>query len=131
MNELIETIRNNLNAWGELVEVVLNAISLLCIVAGVFFSFVRSVQDRQRNPGLHPLHTFFRRIFGGWLLVALEFQLAADIVGTIVAPTTAHLIELGAIALIRTLLNYFLGKELKDQDQLLRTRAEARKAAVV
>ena len=58
-------------------------------------------------------------IFGGWLVVALEFQLAADIVGTMVTPTTAHLIELGAIALIRTFLNYFLNKELKEEKESL------------
>ena len=128
MNEFIETFKNGLITCGELAEVILNAFSLLCIVAGVIMSFVRSTQDRQRNPGLHPLHTFFRRMFGGWLVVALEFQLAADIVGTIIAPTTAHLVELGAIALIRTFLNYFLGRELKEEDERLRTRIEMKRA---
>ena len=50
--------------------------------------------------------------------MALEFQLAADIVGTIVSPTSAHLIELGAIAVIRTFLNYFLSKELNEERNL-------------
>lgn len=126
MNEFIETFRNNLNTWGELAEVVLNALSLLCIVAGMILSILRSVQDRQRNPGLHPMHTSFRRTFGGWLVVALEFQLAADIVGTIISPTTTHLVELGAIALIRTLLNYFLSKELREEDEVLRSRVEVK-----
>jgi uncharacterized membrane protein len=53
-------------------------------------------------------------MFGGWLIVALEFQLAADIVGTIIAPTTSQMIQLGAVALIRTFLNYFLNKELRE-----------------
>ena len=119
MYEFIETIRSTLDAWGELAEIILNALSLFCIVAGVVLSPVRSIQYRQRYPGDHPLHTRFRMIFGGWLVVALEFQLAADIVGTIVSPTTEHLIELGAIALIRTFLNYFLNKELKEQKESL------------
>ena len=119
MNEFIESIRSNLNAWGELAELILNALSLLCIVAGVVISFIRSFQYRKRYRGDHPLHTYFRMIFGGWLVVALEFQLAADIVGTMVAPTTAHLIELGAIAVIRTFLNYFLNKELKEKKESL------------
>ena len=58
-------------------------------------------------------------MFGGWLVVALEFQLAADIAGTIVSPTTAHLVQLGAIAVIRTFLNYFLNKELMEQKEVL------------
>jgi uncharacterized membrane protein len=119
MDEFIESIRSNLDSWGELAEIILNALSLLCIVAGVVISLVRSIQYRQSYRSDHPLHTRFRVIFGGWLVVALEFQLAADIVGTIVSPTTAHLIELGAIALIRTFLNYFLNKELKEEKESL------------
>src|SRR5436189_938454 len=130
MNELIETLKANLDSWGELAEVVLNAFSLMCIVAGVILSLVRSIQQRRRLPGAHPLHTYFRRVFGGWLVVALEFQLAADIVGTIVSPTTAHLIELGAIAVIRTFLNYFLGKELKEESESLNTSGENKKEMV-
>lgn len=124
MHEFIENIRSGLDKWGELSEVVLNGLSLICIVAGVVISVVRSVQYRQRFSGDHPLHTRFRMIFGGWLVVALEFQLAADIVGTIVSPTTAQLIELGAIALIRTFLNYFLVKELKEEKESLQPVTE-------
>jgi len=127
MNELIENIKSNLDSWGELTEVLLNAVSLLCIIAGVVLSLTRSIRAKVRNPGDHPLHTYFRRIFGGWLVVALEFQLAADIVGTIVSPSTAHLIELGAIAVIRTFLNYFLGKELEEETESLRGRSEKKK----
>jgi uncharacterized membrane protein len=118
MNESIEYIKAGLDVWGELTEVILNAISLLFIILGVVLSFIRSVQERRRLPAIHPLHTYFRKVFGGWLVVALEFQLAADIVGTIVSPSTQHLVELGAIAFIRTFLNYFLSKELKEEKEL-------------
>jgi uncharacterized membrane protein len=127
MKELIEKIRGNLDSWGELTEVILNAFSLLCIVAGVVLSLVKALGQRRQSSSDHPLHTYFRMIFGGWLVVALEFQLAADIVGTIVSPTSAHLIELGAIAVIRTFLNYFLGKELNEEHEVLRERVEIEK----
>ncbi|MBO9203891.1 MULTISPECIES: DUF1622 domain-containing protein [Niastella] len=117
MRELIENMTGALDAWGELTEVVLNALSLVFIVVGVVISLIRSIQERQRRPGMHPMHSYFRKVFGGWLVVALEIQLAADIVGTIVSPTTSHLIELGAIAVIRTFLNYFLSKELKEETE--------------
>ena len=130
MKELIENIKANLDSWGELTEVILNAISLLCIVAGVVLSLARSIRERRASSGDHPLHTYFRVIFGGWLVVALEFQLAADIVGTIVSPTTAHLIELGAIAAIRTFLNYFLGKELSEEKEVLNERVEIKKKVI-
>jgi len=130
MKELIENIKAGLDSWGELTEVILNSISLLCILAGVVLSLLRSISERKRSPGDHPLHTYFRMTFGGWLVVALEFQLAADIVGTIVAPTTAHLVELGAIAVIRTFLNYFLGKELSEEKEVMKERIEIKKSIV-
>lgn len=122
MNEVIETVKQKLDLWGELSEVILNGFSLLFILLGVVISLAKSFQYRRAYPGSHPLHTNFRMEFGGWLVVALEFQLAADIVGTIVSPTTAHLIELGAIAVIRTFLNYFLNKELLEQRELKTVR---------
>lgn len=127
MNVIVETLRYNLDTAGELVEAMLNALSLVCIVMGVIMAFAESIKYRRRLPGTHPLHTNFRRIFGGWLVVALEFQLAADIVGTIISPTTSHLMQLGAIALIRTFLNYFLNKELQEQSELLRTGVTEKK----
>ena len=50
---------------------------------------------------------------GVWLLLALEFELAADIVRTVIAPTWARLGQLAAIAVIRTFLNYFLEKDVE------------------
>ena len=127
MQELIENIRAGLDSLGGLTEVVLNAFSLLCIICGAVIAFIRGMQERRRSPGFHPLHTNFRMLFGGWLVVALEFQLAADIVGTVISPTTAHLVELGAIAVIRTFLNYFLNKELKEEKESLKAGLEKRR----
>jgi sulfatase modifying factor 1 len=47
---------------------------------------------------------------------ALEFELAADIVRSVIAPTWQEIGELGAIAVIRTFLNYFLEKDLEHAD---------------
>src|SRR6478672_9472665 len=104
MDEITESIRRTLDTVGNLSQVILNALSLLVIIAGIIISMVRSVEYRKASPGDHPLHSNFRMRFGGWLVVALEFQLAADIVSTIVSPTTGHLIELGVIAVTRTFL---------------------------
>lgn len=124
MKEFTDTLRAVLDNVGELTEVVLNAISLVFIVAGAVLALTGSVKERKRIPGVHPFHTFFRTAFGGWLVVALEFQLAADIVGTIISPTSGHLIELGAIAIIRTFLNYFLNKELQEERAIAPTAKE-------
>ena len=47
-----------------------------------------------------------------WLALALEFELGADILRTAIAPTWTDIGQLAAIATIRTLLNYFLHKEI-------------------
>lgn len=53
-----------------------------------------------------------RLVLGRYLALGLEFQLGADILGTAVSPTYGEIGKLGAIAAIRTLLNYFLAQEL-------------------
>jgi uncharacterized membrane protein len=58
-------------------------------------------------------HDLFLR-FGIWLLLGLQFALAADIVRSVIAPTWNEIGELGAIALIRTFLNYFLEMDMRE-----------------
>jgi uncharacterized membrane protein len=49
------------------------------------------------------------------LSLALEFQLAADILSTAIAPSWDQIGKLGAIAVIRTSLNYFLAREMASE----------------
>jgi uncharacterized membrane protein len=49
---------------------------------------------------------------GRWLALALEFELAADILRTAVAPTWNEIGQLAAIIVLRTALNYFLQREI-------------------
>lgn len=58
-----------------------------------------------------------RLALGGWLAIALEFLLAADVVLTAIAPTWEDIGKLGAVAFIRTALNYFLQREFQAQAQ--------------
>lgn len=51
--------------------------------------------------------------FGTWLLLGLEFELAADIVRTAISPSWNDIGQLAAIATIRTVLNYFLEKDIE------------------
>ena len=53
------------------------------------------------------------RRFGVWLLLALEFELAADIVRSVISPSWQDIGALGAVAVIRTFLNYFLEQDLE------------------
>jgi|TARA_R110002126_G_scaffold94677_6_gene223293 uncharacterized membrane protein len=50
---------------------------------------------------------------GRWLVLALEFQVAADILRTAVAPTWNEIGQLAAVIVLRTALNFFLQKEFE------------------
>lgn len=52
--------------------------------------------------------------FATWILLGLEFALAADLVRTAVAPTWEDISKLAVIATIRTMLNYFLAKDIAE-----------------
>jgi uncharacterized membrane protein len=53
--------------------------------------------------------------FGTWLLLGLEFELAADIVRTAIAPSWTDLGWLGSVAVIRTFLSFFLERDLEKE----------------
>jgi uncharacterized membrane protein len=55
--------------------------------------------------------------FATWLLLGLELELAADIIRSVVAPTWQDIGKLAAIAAVRTLLNYFLGRDIAELGQ--------------
>lgn len=61
---------------------------------------------------------------GKALALALEFELAADILKTAVAPTLAVIGQLAAIIVLRTMLNYFLERELRHAE--LRANGKSR-----
>jgi len=54
---------------------------------------------------------------GRWLALALEFQLAADILKTAVAPTWDDIGKVAAIIALRTLLNFFLAREIENAER--------------
>jgi len=55
-----------------------------------------------------------RIALGSWLALALEFQLAADVLETAIAPNWTQIGKLAAIATIRTSLTYFLTRESRE-----------------
>lgn len=66
--------------------------------------------------------------FSQWLVAGLSIQLAADIMETAIAPGWQEIGQLGAIAAIRTFLNYFLESdmsEMRERDKKARERKAA------
>ena len=62
-------------------------------------------------------YTEIRLFLGRYLALGLEFQLGSDILSTAVAPTIAEVKILAAIVVIRTVLHYFLSREIEREHQ--------------
>ena len=76
--------------------------------------------SRQLSPGTRK-EVLVR--FGVWLLLGLEFELAADIIRTAISPSWNDIGQLAAIATIRTVLNHFLEKDLETYGESTETVA--------
>ena len=111
----------------QLVDVLIPVVELIGAVVigvGVLVSFTAYVLSELR---IRPKpYEAIRLQLGRFLALGLEFQLASDILGTAVSPTLAAIGKHGAIAAIRTLLNFFLAQELDRGRQELARRDEAK-----
>ncbi len=59
---------------------------------------------------------FIRYSVGRYLLLGLEFLVADDIIRTIVRPTLEDVAILAAIVAIRTVISYFLAREIRERE---------------
>lgn len=105
MVEIVKAISSIVATCSEFIAVVVIISGALQAFGSVIATLVRS---RAR---LAPLVIF--RGFAGWLVLALEFLLAADILRTAISPTWTDIGQLAAIAAIRTFLNYSLSHDLQ------------------
>lgn len=67
---------------------------------------------RSGDPGTEAEAT--RLSLGRWLVLALEFQVAADILRTAATPTWTDLGQLAVVIVLRTGLNYVLRREIAE-----------------
>lgn len=111
----LEPLEHLLEAIVLITTFCLEAISVLCVVVGLLKTARLATNLNRQNRGQEFPFNQVRLRFGLWLALALEFQLGADILSTTVAPTTQDLIKLALIAIIRTFLNYFLGREMATE----------------
>jgi uncharacterized membrane protein len=83
------------------------------VIAIALFQFLAAYLPAQFRAQQQTANRKLRVRFGSSLTLALELLLAADILRTAVAPTWEEIGKLAAIAAIRTVLNYFLERELQ------------------
>ncbi len=100
----------NVVQWLRLLVETTGAVVIGLGVAVAAYQFVRAIVPPQ-------IESFnrIRLTLARFLALALEFQLGADILSTAIAPSWDQIGKLGAIAVIRTVLNYFLTREMREE----------------
>lgn len=61
--------------------------------------------------------------YARWLVAGLTLQLGADILESSIAPTWQAIAQLGTIAVIRTFLNYFLERDIREVSERVQGHA--------
>lgn len=106
-----------IHRFAEFAERLTDVAAVAVVTYGVVEAFVRLLPVMGRPHASHGERKVIWRRFGVWLLLGLEFELAADIIGSIVSPTWQDIGQLGAIAVIRTFVNYFLEQDLERAEE--------------
>jgi uncharacterized membrane protein len=108
VEEIAKKITIYISHGLEIIAAVVIASALIRLVVEYFRSVIKT------KGGLSAMEA--RIQFGSAVAVSLELLLGADVLATAVAPTWDEIGKLAAIATIRTVLNFFLEKELKHSD---------------
>ncbi len=106
----------NLVSWLKLLIETTGAIIIFIGVVLAFIEFVKVLSSAKPNG-----YTKIRLLLARYLALALEFQLGADILSTAISPSWDQIGKLGAIAVIRTALNFFLSREMEEERKITET----------
>lgn len=105
MEEIAKDITIYISHGLEIIAAIVIATALIRLI-GEYFQSILKVKS-----GLTAMAA--RVQFGSAVAVALELLLGADVLSTAVAPAWDEIGKLAAIATIRTVLNFFLERELR------------------
>ncbi|TVQ90309.1 MAG: DUF1622 domain-containing protein [Chromatiaceae bacterium] len=119
----LEAVLVNAVLW---LKLAVEAAGALIIAVGVILALARLLRTLFATAG--PSYLQVRLTLARHLALALEFQLGADILATAVSPTWDHIGHLGAIAVIRTGLNWFLLWEMREEQREIAAAAPAKPA---
>lgn len=98
----------------------IGVLGVAVIVFGVLCGLIRFILaevNAARGRTVEGARQQLRHALGYYLLLGLEFLIAADIIDTLMKPSTRDLVVLGAIVAIRTVISISLSAELKPRRQ--------------
>ena len=117
-------MREFLDYVAEHAAILINGIALIVVAAGTLEAFGRGVAvmlfPAKYGAGERDIWMRYAR----WLVAGLTFQLGADIIETSISPTWDQIGRIGAVAVIRTFLNYFLERDIEEWRERRKTERE-------
>lgn len=110
------TIENLLPLIFHPIVLLLDVLSIFIILVGAIISFIKLIQHGKGEDYSSVLHKnkYIKAYLGSYILLSLEFLIVADIIESIINPTFQDIIKLALIVLIRTMISYFLNKEISE-----------------
>ena len=104
----------------EIIELVINVIGVAILLLGFLKLLYKYLKVELKDFHGVPI-TSFQRIryeLAIYILLALDFMIASDIIASLVATSPLELMDLGINVVLRIAIGYFLGKELEEVKDL-------------
>jgi uncharacterized membrane protein len=93
--------------------IIIDALALVIVAIASIEAFFGGLRIMFSSPSGHERRDIWLR-YARWLVAALTFQLAADIIETSITESWEAIGRIAAVAVIRTFLNFFLERDLED-----------------
>nr|WP_143139998.1 DUF1622 domain-containing protein [Enterococcus haemoperoxidus] len=107
----------NLIPFFDLFILALNIFSIVVLIWGVIMAgidFLKSERTDRNRVVMARQNNFIKSFLGSYILLSLEILIAADIIESIIKPTFQDILKLAILVVIRTVISYFLHKEIED-----------------
>ena len=126
----VEAVEGSSESLEPFLDVILNYVTIgievaAAIIIGIsaviaFIGYIRTLSRRQKGEDSKGDAVRFR--LAGGLLLALDLVVGADILTTILVPSTEELLRLSVIVAIRIVLGWSLSKEISGHSEDLLTK---------
>ena len=125
-SELTHFSKLFLQEFALFLKIILEFIAILIIAISLVIALQNLIRRKQKR--FQAAQQEIRLELGISLALSLEFLLAADIVSTAVSPSWDAIARLAAVTGIRTFLNFFLQREvreLQEMNQLMQKKIDS------
>lgn len=110
----------NFKNFLHILVTILDWLSILVIIYGVIVQYIcfiiSEITAKDRKIAVEKV-TMLKNFLGTYILFSLEILIGADIIESILDPSIKHILSLAALVIIRTIISYFLNKEIQSKEK--------------